>query len=354
LSIFSLSHSLSLSLSLSLSVKVTNGQTDESIFLDTFEFIKSHSILKDELMNMKNAITNGRDYTSPPEHDPISLLFDCSFHLGTSTVFMMDLSYMLETDDEEMHKDIKYAITPFNNIGKLQVIWTPLAHEEDDGSDPDLIPEVEGEDLIGQPWSYRLEIKGATGLPIQTDLAYCQYNFFGETFVTESVEQHTRSPQFNYSYVHHIDKCTKEFIKYLQGEAMAIEVFIVPTVNKERDTISTENPTIRAAIEGRPIPIGGIPPSAPPDPQNAKSRAQYRVELAQAEAAILAIVAKKMEAKDLGCEILMTACPEVQQLVHVRLKMTNPDWPKIEIVPAPTPPGSTPRQQLVLKWVDTW
>jgi hypothetical protein len=47
----------------------------------------------------------------------------------------------------------------------------------------------------------------ATGLPITTDMAYCQYEFFGETFTTETVEQNTHNPQFDYRFIHHVDRC---------------------------------------------------------------------------------------------------------------------------------------------------
>ena len=62
-------------------VKVHNSSSDEMIFLDVFEFVKAHALLKDEVAFLKNAITNNRDYTSPAAHDPITLLFDNSFHV---------------------------------------------------------------------------------------------------------------------------------------------------------------------------------------------------------------------------------------------------------------------------------
>lgn len=40
-----------------------------------------------------------------------------------------------------------------------------------------------------------------------TDMAYCQYEFFGETFTTETVEQNTHNPRWDYSFIHHVDRC---------------------------------------------------------------------------------------------------------------------------------------------------
>ena len=46
------------------------------------------------------------------------------------------------------------------------------------------------EDLLGQPWTYKIEIKQAVNLPLFCELAYVQYEFFGETFVTGDVITH--------------------------------------------------------------------------------------------------------------------------------------------------------------------
>jgi len=62
-------------------VKVHNSKTQETILLDVFEFVKAHALLKDEVAFLKNAIANGREYTSPEGHDPITLLFDNSFQV---------------------------------------------------------------------------------------------------------------------------------------------------------------------------------------------------------------------------------------------------------------------------------
>lgn len=42
------------------------------------------------------------------------------------------------------------------------------------------------QELIGKPWTYRLEIKKASDLPVFCEMAYVQYDFFGETFTTGS------------------------------------------------------------------------------------------------------------------------------------------------------------------------
>jgi hypothetical protein len=273
-------------------------------------------MLKDEFGSIKNALANKREYSSPAEKEPVTLLFGSSFQLGTATVFMMDLSYMLETDSEEKHKNIKNIVTPFNNIGKLEVIWTPI--EPVDG--------MEGEELIGHPWTYKLQIKSAIGLPMVASLAYCQYAFFGEEFTTESVQQNTRTPLFDYEAEHHVDCVTPEFLKYLQEGGLQINVFATPAVTAPADAVSTANPAIIEAITGlradAPLPV-------------LKSRTANKLVLAKAFAEVCQTVAEAMDRQETLTEIPLDRegsplnDPTVQDDIVKRLKVINPEWEEI-------------------------
>lgn len=66
-------------------------------------------------------------------------------------------------------------------------------------------------------------------------MAYVSYDFFGEAFTTEAVEQTTFSPVFEYKKVHHVSSVTPEFIKYLKG---AIEMQIHVTQHIEPPGVS--------------------------------------------------------------------------------------------------------------------
>lgn len=89
-------------------------------------------------------------------------------------------------------------------------------HEGDEKKD---IIDIESEEmLLGKPWTYKLSIKRAVDLPVVCALAYVEYEFFGETFTTEAVDQNTYSPVFEYSKVHHIPSVTLAFIQFLKGK----------------------------------------------------------------------------------------------------------------------------------------
>jgi len=241
--------------SVTVKVKVQNKDTNATTFLDTFEFTKSLQILKDEIMWIKNALANGRDYEADDNHDPIKLLFDTSFHLGNARIYLLQLAHLLETEeDDDFYVDIRNAVSPYNCVGKLAIKWKILSDPEDEENvDWDKIPEVESpEELMGLPWCYMIEITEARGLPIQTDLTYCQYEFFGEQFTTESIEPPTeqaRNPQYNYTFVHYMPSVTKDFLNYLEHKSLSVAVYVNPYIlNPPTDKISTKNPVIAAAL----------------------------------------------------------------------------------------------------------
>lgn len=198
-------------------ISVENTSPKLSILIEPTDFLPKLSLLKDEMMKLRGAIEAGKDYDLPARHDPLFLMFDNDFHLGTATHWPEYLLYNLETDPEEKQQDIKNAAVPYNTVGLLEVVWTPLAGpNEEDWKKP--VPDIDSEDdLIGKSWTYRLGIKQASNLPVFCEQAYVEYVFFGETFTTECVEQATFSPVFDYNFIHHIDRVTPEFISFLKG-----------------------------------------------------------------------------------------------------------------------------------------
>lgn len=207
-----------------------NSSPKLSILIEPTDFLPKLSLLKDEMMKMRSAIDGNREYELPARHDPLFLMFDNDFHLGTATHWPEYLLYNLETDPEEKCQDIKNAAVPYNTVGLLEVVWTPLAgpNEEDWTKEP---PDIDSEeDLLGKPWTYRLTIKTASNLPVFCEQAFVEYDFFGETFTTEVVEQSTFSPVFDYQFVHHIDKVTPEFIAFLKG-SMEMDVHVTQHVD---------------------------------------------------------------------------------------------------------------------------
>lgn len=231
---------------------VENSAPKLSIVIDPQEFLPKLALLKDELMKLRSAIDAGRQYEIPERHDPLYLMFDNGFHLGTATHWPEYLLYNLETDDEEKMQEIKNVAVPYNTVGLLEVRWTPLSSPNDDPSDPSTfsgpILEVDKEeDLLGKPWTYNLTIVRATDLPVFCDSAYISYDFFGENFTTENVEQTTFSPVFDYQKIHHIPCVTQEFLDYLKG-SIEMQIHVTQHIEAPYDKVSTDNTIVAESI----------------------------------------------------------------------------------------------------------
>ena len=219
-------------------VSVTNSNPKYSLLIDPLAFLPKLSLLKDEMMKLRNALDGNMEYKIPERHDPLYLFFDMDFLLGSSTHWPEYLIFNLETEDEEMQQEIRNAAVPYNTVGLLKVKWTPLGgpNEEDaDKAPPDV---VEEEELIGKPWTYQIEIEGASDLPVFCDQAYVEYNFFGEAITTEVVAQNTYSPKFDYKFIHHVPCVTEEFIAFLKG---SIEMHIHVTQQVNDPPVSENN-----------------------------------------------------------------------------------------------------------------
>ena len=198
----------------------------------------------------QGALAAHNDYVAPDYHEPVTLLFDHSFQLGTAIFFIEYLIYLFPSEDEDTEQAISNVVSPHQDVGKLEVSWSPLADEEDDGTKD--LPEVgDPKELIGKPWTYMIKITSASQLNQMCKSAYCQYEFNGETFTTETIESETKAPKFEYEFIHHVDSVTQEFIDWLQ-RPFHINVFVTPYVSSPpHDKISSNNESIVANITGK-------------------------------------------------------------------------------------------------------
>lgn len=71
-----------------MKVSVENSNPKLSILIDPQEFLPKLSLLKDEMMKLRGAIDGNREYELPDRHDPLYLMFDNDFHLGTPESFL--------------------------------------------------------------------------------------------------------------------------------------------------------------------------------------------------------------------------------------------------------------------------
>lgn len=272
-------------------VKVTNNSASpvETVYLAAFEFNRAYSILNDELYHLRDAIEAEDSYSVPLHHDPLMLLFDSTFHVGTAVMFPEYLIYNLETDESEKQLEVFPAAASGNqdlNAGKLEMMWEPLsAPGEEPGGD--VLEIADESELLGKPWTYKCTIKQALQLPMICDLVYCEYEFFGgELFATESIDcsdRPTRSPVLNHEFEHHVDCVTQEFLDWLK-EPMEIKVYISLDVKKPKEMAATDNQKVIDLIrEDMKLPA---------------KKVKYATEDLQAEVAALKMKCEKLLAEN--------------------------------------------------------
>lgn len=207
---------------------------------------------------MKLALENGREYTSPEAHDPVRLFMDHTTTYGSAIIFPEYLQYQLETEEEEQYVAIKSAMALDQNVGKLEIVWSPLASPDNADTPGDEMFNDTPEELLGRPWTYRLEIRGASGLDIMCSKAYVQYKFFGELYETLTIDDATFAPNFGYAYVHHVESVTQEFLNFLD-KPMSFHVYAAPYIKvKDGDQPSTSDPVVVSRITGRAMDIPSL------------------------------------------------------------------------------------------------
>lgn len=229
-------------------ISVQNSNPAYSLLIEPQAFLPKLSLLKDEMMKLRNALEGGREYNIPERHDPFYLFFDMDFLLGTATLWPEYLIFNLPTEDEELQQEIRNAAVPYNTVGLLSVRWVPLGGPEEADADAPPLDIEDEKELIGKPWTYRVEIEKASDLPVFCEQAYVEYDFFGETVTTEVVEQNTYSPVLSFKHIHHIPCVTEEFLQFLKG-SMEMHIHITQHVNAPQDQIGTTNEIVAESIK---------------------------------------------------------------------------------------------------------
>ena len=238
-------------------VVVTQTGSKQTRIMHRVDFTTAASILKEEHTRIKLALEAGYEYQSPAAHDPIRLFMAGTQVYGAAVIFTEYLQYQLETDVDERIAEIKNV--EMEKVGTLEMVWTPLASPDDLASTPteeqfNDTPEA----IVGKAWTYKLEIRSAMDMNGAWPRACVEYNFFGETFATDSVASSGSGFLFDYTRVHHVEVVTREFLHFLD-QSMIFSVVCSRHINKiESPLPSTDDPVARARILGQAMLVPGL------------------------------------------------------------------------------------------------
>jgi len=230
-------------------VIVRNSDTGEEVIQDPKEFQDRYAIIEQETSSLRGAIEFGTNYDTPECNDPLTLLFDNLFKIGSAHISLMEYAVLMETDTPNV--TIRRAVAPFNDVGTLQFMMTPIKGPDNltPLSDEEVVDDPE--ELLGKSWSYLLEVKGIEKLALKSDETYVQFSFNGESFGTEVSEVPSNNVRFEFKQVLHCNSVTPEFLKYLDEGEMRMDVFVNPSVTPPVSKVSSSNSNIRKYLSGK-------------------------------------------------------------------------------------------------------
>lgn len=158
----------------------------------------------------------------------------------------MAASIYRTVEKEQQESKMEDEIVPSNDntvgekneqeiLGTLEVAWTALPPGSNGESefDPEAdLPQITEENpLLGQPCTYKFEIRAGQNFSKHVNRAYCQYTFNGTTYQTERLEDNeqdtkgTTNPAFQFSRIHHVECVDQQFVDALRL-GLQIKIFI--------------------------------------------------------------------------------------------------------------------------------
>eukprot|EP01132_Coremiostelium_polycephalum_P009912 gene9912-12155_t len=190
-----------------IGIKVLKKDTGETTILSDQDFIdRVHSMR--ELYQSDGSLEPGVD-------DPFNIPFDKNTLIGVSHVYLNHLLYLIS-----LKRPYPILDQNGNHKGYLNVSITPKSDQvtQDEISDYVLNPTDQYDYLLEQPFTMDLQIEGLSDFKDASDYSelHLRYTFQGEAYQSSSLNE-TRSI--------HIPSVTESFIKNLESEYFAIEVW---------------------------------------------------------------------------------------------------------------------------------
>eukprot|EP00002_Diphylleia_rotans_P029124 TRINITY_DN5913_c0_g1_i5.p1 TRINITY_DN5913_c0_g1~~TRINITY_DN5913_c0_g1_i5.p1 ORF type:complete len:883 (-),score=215.53 TRINITY_DN5913_c0_g1_i5:75-2723(-) len=201
-----------------VNVRMKNAVTDASWMWSADKFINRVFLMRE----LYTKFTDGENVNIPNEQDPF---WDPNepVLIGSSTVYLQSLSYMIEFDENVDIKDykgksegiIRVKVLPCNAKG---VIVENFGEDEDD-----LFVENPKE-LVGKRIDFIIEITHARGLNAKYTSSYCKYVFNGETHQSQTISG-TTNPDFKFSKQYTFEKVDQKILDLFAKGTLQIETY---------------------------------------------------------------------------------------------------------------------------------
>ncbi|KAH7700395.1 hypothetical protein AAVH_32485, partial [Aphelenchoides avenae] len=194
-------------------VKVHNKADDTSFVWDKNRFMNRYYGMQEMYQNY---VEGDAEWNLPRERDPFYEPPDSSVVIGTATVFLQSLAYMVELDEQVPITDIHGSET-----GQLSVAMRPCS-----ASGKEILGEfVENpRELVGKNLGFKVMILSALGLPRRIDQSWCKYRFFDKGEITTGKVK-GNVPAYGHEEVFIYRPVTNELMNYLKEGSVTITVF---------------------------------------------------------------------------------------------------------------------------------
>ena len=233
-------------------IKVTDSKTEQVALVSDADFAMKHSMLKDARLSMLMSFEANEEFVVSDDHDPVSLFFEDMFHICSGRHFCEYLAYNFETENEDKDVTLVASTSPYHNSGILNIDWQPVGEPLEVDS-----PEA----MLGKPWRFNLRIVNAA-LKIRVRQCYVSYLFPNESgelekFITDTCENESMTPSFDYVKEHHIPNVTQAFLDFIAGKnGMDFDIWASPTFRLPPTKNSTANEKVAAAFKQSVVKSG--------------------------------------------------------------------------------------------------
>ncbi|VDD90619.1 unnamed protein product [Enterobius vermicularis] len=170
-------------------IKVHDDNEETYVLWDKNRFLNRYYGMEEMYQNFLDGDT---EWELSKDRDPFYESPNTEFPIASATVFLKSLAFMIEYEHDEDIRDFHGEV-----LGMLSVALSPCS-----SSGKEIIGEFleNPYEMVGKNVSFKIKIKGCTGLPQSVEKSRCKYQFFNQG-ETETQLVSGRSPEYNHEAV---------------------------------------------------------------------------------------------------------------------------------------------------------
>ncbi|KAI6188028.1 putative tRNA N6-adenosine threonylcarbamoyltransferase [Aphelenchoides besseyi] len=193
-------------------IRVNNRSDDTTFLWDRSQFMNRYYTMQEMYQNY---VENDPNWNLTREKDPFLESPDSSVEVGTVTVFLRSLAYLVEQDEQYPILDVQGS-----ESGQLSVALTPC-----NSNGKEILGEFveDPKELVGKNLGFKVKILAALGLPRRVDESWCRYHFYDrDETVTPKVRGH--NPGYAHEELFTFRPVDQSLVDYLKDQAIMITI----------------------------------------------------------------------------------------------------------------------------------